>query len=412
MSGGRSIAWSITGGRRPPATPDGSPLVFEVSCPSGENGRHEVTLSADWSLHTSAHDLVAERVLAAFGGSSPCLQLEKATLAGRTWLEMELRHAIPRLTGNEDHATPTVKATCCRMPLPLSAATGHVRSISHLANVYDVDPAQLREVIDGLATAYGIRHGNAPHPDEAREAQHCVHPPLAVHPLWDLGLSPTAIRRIYDAVNGSAWSALPQSLYVAVVLQRPDLRWLEQTVQAAPPTDSPDETAHLAQWLIETRTALDRRHPRARQEWLATGLPWPWILKLSEAGYVAADLERLVAGTRFTPLGIARILARWAAAGCHPTPDELLRMRALGVGYNDEHVSAPVVGRIRELLAADGITLPDTQLGLMFVAAGSAVMAHAWVQAGVTDPFRIAELIAAGESPRSVKHRSIVKRSA
>lgn len=406
MSGGRAIAWSITGGPRPLPTPDGSTLVLEISCPSGDDGRHDVVLQPDWSME-SPHDLTAERVLAAFGGSSPCLRLEQAIHAGRTWLEMELRHSIPRLTGREEHATPAVSGPCCPGPLPVAQATAHCRRVDHLAAVYDVDKAQLREVVDAVATAYGIRHGNAPQPDEAREAYHRVHPPLAVHQLWDLGLSPAAITRIYDAINGQAWSALPHSLYEAVVLRRPDLQWLERTLQnAAVQPETPEETAVLAQWLMETRTALDRKNPRARRDWLATGLPWHWILMLSEAGYVATDLERLVAGTRFTPLGIARVLARWAAAGCHPTPDELLRMRALGVGYNDEHVSAAVVGRIRELLAADGITLPDTQLGLLFVAAGSAVMAHAWVRAEVSDPFRVAELLAAGETPRSVLKRS------
>src|SRR4051812_21417710 len=84
VGGGASITWSITAGRRPPATPDGTPLVLEVSCPSGVDGRHEVTLAPDWSMQ-SPHDLVAERVLVAFGGSSPCLKLEQAIAAARLW---------------------------------------------------------------------------------------------------------------------------------------------------------------------------------------------------------------------------------------------------------------------------------------------------------------------------------------
>ena len=406
VGGGTSITWSITGGRRPPATPDGTPLVLDVSCPSGVDGRHEVTLGANWTME-STHDLVAERVLAAFGGNSPCLKLEQAVAAGRAWLEMELRYAIPRLKGTVELASPTATARCCPHAMPLASATAHARTIEHLAFVHKVERDQLREVVDAVATAYGIRHGNGPHPDEARAAQHCVNPPLAVHQLWDLGLSPAAIRRIYDAVCGRAWAALPRSLYEAVVMQRADLRWLEQTMQSPavqPVTDA--EKVVLAQWLVESRTKLDRKHPRARQEWLATGLPWHWILTLSEANYTAQDLNTLVAGTRFTPIGIAQILARWAAAGCHPTPQELLRMRALGLGYNDEHVSAAVVGRLRGMLADDGITLPDTALGLLFVAAGSALMAHAWVRAGVSDPFKVAELIASGETPNKLMKRS------
>jgi hypothetical protein len=400
------MTWSITAGRRPPATPDGAELVLEVSCPSGIDGRHEVNLAPDWSMQTP-HDLVAERVVAAFGGSSPCLKLEQSIVAARLWLEMELRYSIPRLAGTAELATPAVTARCCPPGLSLSSATAHVRTIEHLAFVHDVEKAQLREVVDAVATAYGVRHGNAPHPDEARAAQHCVNPPFAVHQLWDLGLSPEAIRRIYDAICDRAWAALPRSLYEAVVVQRADLRWLEQTMHA--PSAQPateEETVALAQWLIQSRTALDRKHPRARQEWLATGLPWHWILTLSEAGYTASELNTLVAESRLTAIGVARVLARWSAAGCHPTAQELLRMHGLGLGYNDEHLSAAVVSRLRGLLAGDGITLPDTCLGLLFVAAGSALMAHAWVRAGVADPFHVAELIADGETPRSVLKRS------
>src|SRR3954452_20733042 len=99
MSGGRALAWSITGGPRPPAAPDGTPLVLEVSCPSGVDGRHEATVTPNWTVQ-APHDLAAERVLVAFGGSSPCLRLEQAVKAGRLWLEMELRHSLPRLKPN------------------------------------------------------------------------------------------------------------------------------------------------------------------------------------------------------------------------------------------------------------------------------------------------------------------------
>lgn len=399
------VTWSIAGTRRPLPTPDGTPLVFEVSCPSRAGGRHEVTLDAQWQLDTP-HDLVAEKVLAAFGGSSPCAQLAKACVAGRAWLELELRHALPRLRREGERVFPVPQTDCCPYGLPLDKAARHARADEHLAAVHDVDRAQLREVVEALATAYGIRHDDAPHPDEVRAVQHCVNPPTAVGPLWDLGLSPQAIRRIYDAVNKRAWVALPRRLYEAVVVQRPDLKWLEHTL-SAPEVEAPtpDDAVALTEWLVSTSTELDRRHPEARRKWLATRLPWHWILTLSEAGYTADDLMTLVNGTRLTAIGCANVLARWACAGCHPAPEELLKLAELGLGYSDQHVSKPVLDRLRGLLAMDGIALSDTQLGLLFVAAGSAVMAHQWVRAGVADPCRLAELIADGESPRSIAQR-------
>ena len=60
-----------------------------------------------------------------------------------------------------------------------------------------------------------------------------------------------------------------------------------------------------------------------------------------------------------------------------------------------------------ELLTIRGGTeLLKPLAGFLFVAAGSALMAHAWVRAGVADPFHIADLIADGETPRSIMKRS------
>ena len=406
------IAWTLTPNRLPPApTPDGAPLALEVACTVGTNGRHTVLIASDWSVETE-HDLVAEQVVAAFGGkSSPCAQLADVLAPARTWLELELRLAIPKLKRDGGQVTAAPRSRCCtRAPLPEAAA--HVRSIRHLGSVYAVDAEKLRWVVQCIASAYRFRYDTkfayCPEPDEVRAVQQCVSPPGAVHQLWEAGLSPSMIRRIYAAASRREWEPLPRSVYEAVLLQRPDLDWLRRTLVTASPTpETPEDEAALVQWLAETPTALDRKDPEARRKWLATCLPWHYILDLSEAGYTADDLTVITSASRLTSIGAAQILLRWIRAGLHPRVEDLMKMRELGGAYADEHVSAAVVSRLRTMLDEDGIQLPDVVLGLLFAAAGSAVVAHAWVRAGVADPFVVARLVADGETPKSWTRRSV-----
>jgi hypothetical protein len=406
------IAWKLTPSSRPPCpTPDGSPLALEIACASGPSGRHAVLIASDWSTET-AHDVVAEQVVAAFGGKpSPCVQIADVLPPARTWLELELRLSIPKLKKDGVQATAAPRSRCCTSA-SLPDAAAHVRSIRHLASVYAVDAEKLRWVVQCVASAYGFRHDTkfcyCPEPDEVRAVQQCVAPPSAVHQLWEAGLSPLGIRRIYAAAARREWEPLPKSVYEAVLLQRPDLDWLRRTLLTAQPAaESMEDAAALVQWLAETPTALDRKDPDARRKWLATCLPWHYILDLSQAGYSADDLSLITSATRLTSIGAAQILLRWIRAGLRPRVEDLMKMRELGGAYADEHVSAAVISRLRTMLDDDGIQLPDVVLGLLFVAAGSAVVAHAWVRAGVADPFVVAQLVADGETPRSWTRRSV-----
>lgn len=72
--------------------PGGGPLTLMLECrlsPTAVTGeRHPVTIHADWRVETP-HDLEAERVAAAFGGYTSCLELVDRTLpAFRTSLRM------------------------------------------------------------------------------------------------------------------------------------------------------------------------------------------------------------------------------------------------------------------------------------------------------------------------------------
>ena len=82
----------------PAPTPDGGMLVMEVECRTSRAAtrgkRHGLTIYPDWSFETP-HDLAAERVAAAFGGYTSCLELEGAMAPVRELLGLRARLVPP-----------------------------------------------------------------------------------------------------------------------------------------------------------------------------------------------------------------------------------------------------------------------------------------------------------------------------
>ncbi|MES2171081.1 MAG: hypothetical protein V4479_10250, partial [Actinomycetota bacterium] len=146
-------------------TPDGGPLRFSIQCRNSRNSssgkRHVVTIDPDWTV-TTPHDLEAERIAAAFGGYTSCLDLVDRTIpAFRQALPLLSRRA--RLALREDARDgwrlPLEEQVeqCCRGHrfTTIASAVSHARSSAHLAGRYGVTRWQLTAVMSGAATAWG-----------------------------------------------------------------------------------------------------------------------------------------------------------------------------------------------------------------------------------------------------------------
>jgi hypothetical protein len=393
------LLWHLPGVSRPAPDPVGSALAVHVNCESSGAGGHELVLESDWSA-TVPHDLEAERVLVALGGSSGCVDLvDRIVPVARMWLELHLRAGLPALAAGR-LTLPSPAGDCCRdlrnrtwrdgSP-PLREVVAHIRSVRHLATVCGVNLANLSAVTTALAAAYRFEHENLLDLDRAVAVAHCVKPTEAVAHLWSIGLSPWAIASIHTASRRST-AATPTDVFEQVLLRSPRATELVESLQDR--TRSSEDLYPSDDW-------LRRFEPDApgQGEWSSTGLPWNFVVALSQGGYEANDVRALAAAGRGTLAGAARTLAKWAKAGCRPPVDVLLRFRELGLDHNYEHVSGAVVQRLDDLLSEDGVKLSPTHRGLLFTAAGSAVEARSWVRAGVIDPFEIAERASRGEVP-------------
>ncbi len=129
-------AWTSPLGDLPPS-PDG-PLTTQVTCRAGTRGRsakHDITLAADWSL-TTPHDLDAERILAALGGTLSCINLNDVVVpALHELVQLSARRRLAGVRRTDRSRWILTRRTCTRchdhaFRTPADAAR-HERTLDH-----------------------------------------------------------------------------------------------------------------------------------------------------------------------------------------------------------------------------------------------------------------------------------------
>lgn len=355
---------------------------------------------SDWSVETP-HDLEVARVARALGADAGCLRLVDDVLpVARTWLALQARTALPTIE-LADGWRPIDRAPQCCQPFPrgwTAAEVGqHVRGAAHLAAVSGISRRALSSITSRLRQAELAAIADVEHSLDFKTAHDCVSE-HGFRDLWEAGLHPAWVADVH-AQTGSGRTPLPPRFFLDVLIHRPDLAWIAETLRCAAEPQWPSVVC----WLAVSETELDRREPEARRAWLRLGVPPRLIEQLSAAGYRAAEALALATVTGRTLVGAAQILAMWADAGCHPTVEQLAQLQSAGLSVVDQHLSATVVNRLDHLLHGDGIKLDRTQLGALFMAAGSARTAHSWVRAGVVDPVEITRRIEQGLTPLSTQ---------
>lgn len=387
--------------------PSGRTLRFPVACSADRSGSHphrhhvhEATLGPDWRLETP-HDLEAERVAEAFGGSLTCLDLDRAVPTVRRWIGLELRRTLPRLHhGRLGWSASTVG--CCgfaRRPFHTAAeAGGHLRDLHHLCREDGADLTAARMLADAVGEAHGFT-GKLPFPQLEGEIR-CVPRLEDLEHLWAAGVPPHLVEHLH--ARAGCVRPLALDYWLGVLTRRPD-------VVALASSDFGDATwAGLATWLGWTQTATDLSLPEARRDWLAYGAPHQVIQDLVAAGYVADDATALAAGSARTRSAALTCLTSWARSGCHPDATALVRLHLLGVARSSAP-SADAVSRVREALPCGAVVGDDPVAGLMLAVAGTVADAAAWLRHGHGDPFAVAALIAAGRTPADTSTRQAGK---
>ncbi len=369
-------AWQSPLGNLPPS-PDG-PLTTQVTCRAGTRGRgakHDITLGPDWSL-TTPHDLDAERILAAFGGTLSCIPLSDVVVpALHELVQLSARRRLAGVRRTDRSRWILARRTCPRchdraFRTPADAAR-HERTLDHWVGATRADKRTLGRLYD----AVGQAHFN---PDTARPREHpMVHEVGGVVDLWDAGVP----LEFVEHVHAHVWPdgpALPVALYLSAAYLLPDLDWLAAVALQRPDPD-------VLTWAAWTECDLDRHHPESRLQWLATGLSVRDVQRLMTAGYTIDDAQSYAALTGRPLRSAASFLAAWHAADCLPGPGDLAALEEAA----PDAWTVPGGGAI-DLLANDvsGLRPPPTrtQVGLVLAIAGTRTAALSLLRLGVRTP--------------------------
>lgn len=373
------MARARTGGLVGP-TPTGRPLTVEVACrterstqfaPAGAR-LHPVTVFADWSVETG-HDLDAERVAVALGGTCTCIDLvDRAVPALRHVTQLVARARLapihPVLPDRWGLTEPCECPQVTLGPRPsfpsARAAVEHASSVSHVGRLFRVQTEVLKRLTS--AVARGFTELEPPGGSTLRR-------------LWDAGIAPaqaaSALKRLGLAPNAPV---RVESWILAAYERRYD-DYLRAVLNADP---SPSDAIS---WALGTRTADDLRNPTLRAEWLSFSATRDQAVPLMRATYSVADAATLSASIGVVPEHALRVLAGWAAVGLSPSVADLTDLyRVRGDEWYVPSATAlrPLQGLVAE--GADEVTI--TQVGLVLVAAGSRDTAERLLRAGIRTP--------------------------
>lgn len=357
-------------------------LMFRVECrvepgrPS--TTRHRVTIHQDWSV-TTPHDLAAERVAAAFGGYTSCLELVDTTIpALRPMVPLLARTVRPELRwdrrGDIRLALRDLVAGCCsgRAFPTVRSACKHLRSAEHVCAALDIASTwQVTAVLRAVDAAC------APGPDDSAGVAAAVLEPNASKLLWEAGIHPDIVSELAEPARVVS-VPLPLSYFLGVAYNDVDRRWLAAVLAHRPTVD-------VAAWLAWTQKEL-QTEPDEWGQWLDHGLKRDDVVVAVRERIPARAVVQVAQATGWTRHHAAAMVIDWAKAECRPGTHEFTALGRRGFGYDAPPRRAldalqEIVSR-RPLLAS---TAPSrTDLGLLLVVLGT----HAAVISALDDGIR------------------------
>lgn len=367
-------------------TPDGTALVVEVECRTSPTARrgdvHAVTIEPDWSV-TTPHDLEAERVAAAFGGYTSCVVLADRTVpAFRESVELLTRRSRPALRRDRAGAwripaDKMLENCCSRMKFSTAEkALRHLRTPEHLARAHDAPDWQLRQVYDGAREAWSTWRGR---PSVGVEVASLVREVAGVDELWRCGLPPEEVVALAAQVP-MVTEPLPIAYFLAMAYGEADPEWLRAALRHHPDPD-------IAAWLADLDRADQLGDGDSWGRWLAHGLPRNDARVMVGLGTAPELVDEGVRATGWRPATVARVLADWGQAGCHPGVVELAVLAAHGSSIRPSgSVLDEILAEIGSLVR-DGswpaVALSRTEVAVMYAVLGSRAAVLGAIQAGV-----------------------------
>jgi hypothetical protein len=348
-------------------TRDGSDLVLEVECrPSrtvASGSRHEVRIRPDWSVVTP-HDLGAERVAAAFGGYTSCLELADRTIpACRELVPLLARKRSPEMAyqaGRGWRFTRWSSGCGCggRFFAEARHAAVHLRSPDHVAATADAPLFQVAAVLNALRKAHLEFR---PPRREWSAAAKWVRETKGLDELWASGL-PLSI--VTEAVaQFPVREPYPVRFFLGLAFREVDRPWLAEVLERVPDPD-------VATWLAWTRAGRDPRDPALLGRWLATGVSRDDVEVLAQSGSTWRHVTE-VAHQLGRPVRVAAVvLAQWYRVGCRPSGAHLKLLDQLGIAES-YRPSGSAIDAIEATVSVLADPPSRTELGVMLALAGT-----------------------------------------
>jgi len=334
--------------------------------------RHAVIVRPDWSVATP-HDMAAERIAAAFGGYTSCLDLVDKTIpafrAALPLLSRRARAAIRRdKRGDWRLAVEQQTDGCCKGRAFRSpgAAARHLRDPGHIAHATGCPRWQLVALMKAAESAWGQWEGVAPaaasEEDEAGDE-------ATLDELWDAGIHPDEVTALAAEVAAQLPDqALPASYFLNVVYGSADPSWIAEVLRYRP-------DANTAAWLSQLSGPAELASTAEWGAWLAFGVPRSDVLAAIEAGIPSEKVATTVGISGWRPGTAAAILIRWAKTGCSPTTEHLQLLARHWIDWAPSNAAIDALEQEAQTAAAFSpvrLQSPDrTELGVMLALLGT-----------------------------------------
>lgn len=376
-----------------PITPDGRALDVTVRCYTSRDSTayvtHPMTIHPDGTVEVP-HDLRAERIAAALGAYTSCLELiDFGIPALRTALPVIARRARVALRrdarGRWRIPRDRTHRCCSTVAFPdPSLALEHLRSHDHAPDLrgHGLGPLA-RPLFDAAEAAWA-----AARPSDT-DVDRLVLGGGGVDELWRAGIHPDDIPAL-AAPAAPVGGPLPAAYFVRMRYGAVDPGWLATVVAARPDPE-------FAAWLSAREDAAPDAESWAA--WLRHGVT-PRDAEFATArGLSPLTVAATAAATGWQPWLAARNVIAWAVAGCEPTPAHFAVLARHGLEHH--RPSSAAIDALVADLGGDSVVrataTPEelaavrghqsarrTELGVMLALLGTRREVRHHVRAGVT----------------------------
>lgn len=377
--------------------------TIRLEIPCGHAGtrkrvKHAVSIAADWSIEVP-HDLAAERVALAFGGSeATCVTLADRDLPAVRDLRASIARSMPPPirpveNGRFTVVTPITRGCECAKGQPWSApACGeHLRTIQHWAKHHATTVSRVEKLFVTILEAWGPvpERPGAASIDRAAELLHGLD---GVRELWAAGVHPDLVIEVHHLLDpreddGPAPLA-PHTILLALAGDGVRQPWVESFRGLPPPV--------VVQALRHRQDLADLDADLVRA-WIDAGVLLGDAVVLVRAHWSLDGLDRAARRLGWSRLSTARIAAQWHTAGCTTASDELVET------YLDPHVpplvvpNAAALAKVRERCGVQLHGVPELDVARALLRSGSVDLTVAFVKR-VSAP-RASSSVARGSSP-------------